>query len=905
PFRFVQESGAAPLRFRGPRRGCGAGMSWAASRFLSGDRTAESPTRKRGFTVFGGRHGRSTEMPADDRSPSEKSMVNSNSLVRESHALHARPVVAPVVRFQVWLQSRILGHSMGHWILLLSSGFTLWLCGSIAWYFSGGNGDYRASGWESGVISYFLFIDPGTQTGIDAYDPLQVQTVAVTVSVLGFVWNLTVMGTLVELIRETLKRYKRVYRHLHLSGHLLVLGWNDKTFFLLNELLSAERDAGFHGTRSGLCGRRRRRLQIVLVAPRPEVEMAQEVRMYFHGTSKDTRCIHFWDGDPTDRIELMKVSTSQAENILVMGSDRRGADQEVIRTLLALAALPGGPPKGQVFGEIRHPEKMSVIGTLLPTAEAIVTRTEVNRVLVLRALVPSVGFCMKEMATFTEGTNELYLRPVPAELVGWNFFDAAQLFTRSVVCGVKAGGGPPRLMPEARTELQEGDQLITLARTQDDADIWQHDVTREGSKPLPLHADGEVRRTEQKHLTVGSSVSTSDILQEDGQVKLGPSVEGPKIVLVIGCPHDFPNFLQIVDCYLAAGSTVHLLSMRDMRWRDATLKAYMGDAGVSVETGFGLERVEVHHYVGDSTRKGDLARLPLAQASCAIILADRADGEDPIDADTRTLTTAIALKALLGELRDRKRKCKIATEILDAETEKVISINSSVRKTGSFMYTRSIEAGLLAMAVAQKTSFTVVKQLLERRSAAGYIVAVPVGRHITGSETLSFLDLRERLWRSCRGILLGWRRQRDRYPSLNPPDKAELLDWEDGSGDELIVMRRSDVMRTSERRLSAALEDTDWDQPGECSSCTPVGFGSEEYELAPLTFEGEAAACSGRRPSKLGGAAAVTPVLTPTGTKGRASNSSKGSAGSRRPSGDVPGAELPGLQPGMLVTPPA
>ncbi|CAK0887849.1 unnamed protein product [Prorocentrum cordatum] len=491
----------------------------------------------------------------------------------------------------------------------------------------------------------------------------------------------------------------------------------------------------------------------------------------------------------------MKVSAFQAENILVTGSESRGADQEVVRTLLALAALLGESPAVQVFGEIRHPEKTTVIGTLLPKAKAIVARTEVNRVLVLRALVPSVGFCMKEMTTFKEGTSELYLRPVPPELVGWTFFDVAQLFTRSVVCGVQAGGGAPKLMPKAKTELREGDQLLILARSQSDAGIW----LRPGAPDAPPLLGGSedfgdldirsLRRAHSTHATLASAASAADVLQEDGQVKLGPSAEGPKAVVMIGCPHDFPNFLEI-DCYLADGSTVHLLSTRDMQWRDAALKAYMGDAGVSVEGGFGLERVKVHHYVGDSTRRGDLARLPLAEASCAIILADRVDGEDPIDADTRSLTTAIALKALLSELKTGR--CKIVTEILDAETEKVISINGSVRKTCSFMYTRSVEAGLLAMAVAQPTSFAVVKQLLERRSTAGYIVAVPVGRHVTGSEKLSFLDLRDRLWRSCRGILLGWRRQADRYPNVNPADKTELLDWEASSGDELIVMHRSD-----------------------------------------------------------------------------------------------------------------
>jgi hypothetical protein len=243
---------------------------------------------------------------------------------------------------------------------------------------------------------------------------------------------------------------------------------------------------------------------------------------------------------------------------------------------------------------------------------------------------------------------------------------------------------------------------------------------------------------------------------------------------------------------------VHLLSRRDIGWRSATLKAYKGDASMSVEEGFGLERIEVHHYVGDSTRKGDLARLPLASASCAIILAERDFEEDATAADTRTLTTAIALKALLDKSKDKTKsgKCKIATEILHAETQKVISINNSVRKTGSFVYTCSVEAGLLAMAVVQRTSFDIISDLLERRSEAGYIIAVPIDIYVTGTEQLSFLDLRERVWKGSkteegsRGILLGWRRKDERYPVLNPKDKKGDSQWHEGKGDELIIMRK-------------------------------------------------------------------------------------------------------------------
>ena len=43
---------------------------------------------------------------------------------------------------------------------------------------------------------------------------------------------------------------------------------------------------------------------------------------------------------------------------------------------------------------------------------------------------------------------------------------------------------------------------------------------------------------------------------EDGQVRLGPAADGPLVVLLIGCPDDFVDILEIIDGYVASGSAL-------------------------------------------------------------------------------------------------------------------------------------------------------------------------------------------------------------------------------------------------------------------------------------------------------------------------------------------------------------
>ena len=51
-------------------------------------------------------------------------------------------------------------------------------------------------------FSWGVFFDPGTQTGIESIAKGQEKFVAVTFSVLGFVFNLVFLGIVVEQVRQ-------------------------------------------------------------------------------------------------------------------------------------------------------------------------------------------------------------------------------------------------------------------------------------------------------------------------------------------------------------------------------------------------------------------------------------------------------------------------------------------------------------------------------------------------------------------------------------------------------------------------------------------------------------------------------------------------------------------------------
>eukprot|EP00913_Durusdinium_trenchii_P006967 g6552.t1 len=298
---------------------------------------------------------------------------------------------------KIGLRAWILGTTKGHWLALLLAGCGIQILCMFAWKTCGP----RRAEKERGVV----------------------RAVAVVISIIGFVYCLTFLGMVVELIRSFLLHWKVKYSKVDAQG-TMACQTEDKTIFLLEELLCAVQRDEADGT--SRCCRRRRR--IVILAERPVREMQAEVRLHFRtqdpqGAYKRLRAISYREGCKAHGIELMKVNASAADDILIMCSAETdgSSDHEAIRTLLALGALPGSL-QADVWTDPRPSVNAWLVNTILPSAQGIVARHAVNHMITLRALVPSVGYAWLRMSTTRSGT-QLFLLPVPPALYGFSLKD--------------------------------------------------------------------------------------------------------------------------------------------------------------------------------------------------------------------------------------------------------------------------------------------------------------------------------------------------------------------------------------------------------------------------------------------------------------------------------------------------
>ena len=104
-------------------------------------------------------------------------------------------------------------------------------------------GSYASTVWDA----YTYFVDPGTQTGLIVGENSNNEiSAAFVISLFGLLFMLCVAGIVVDLIRKELEAGARGTR-LVKNEHTLLIGWTDKTLYLLNEIALAWEAEG--GTR--------------------------------------------------------------------------------------------------------------------------------------------------------------------------------------------------------------------------------------------------------------------------------------------------------------------------------------------------------------------------------------------------------------------------------------------------------------------------------------------------------------------------------------------------------------------------------------------------------------------------------------------------------------------------------
>ena len=305
--------------------------------------------------------------------------------------------------------------------------------------------------------------------------------ISVVVTVMGSVLFMgTLMAIMTQWLGETVERLERGETPLQREGHLLVVGWTNRTGAIVSELLLSE-----ERTRRILHGGPGRRLHVVLLAedfgPTLQAQIKREL-----GPLWDERRLTVRRGDRLVAADLERVCHLKAAGILLPGEDRDEAgeadrDTTTIKALLAISrrAQASNLPLPPLVAEIFDPRRADLARDAY-AGPAVVLASDrlMGRVLAQAVRNPGLSEVLAELLTHGRG-NELYQRP-HHHMAGQRFDEACARHTGGVLIGLLVGLEGSRtavLAPEQDRVITASDSLVVLAP--------QNDLVGDGDVVIP------------------------------------------------------------------------------------------------------------------------------------------------------------------------------------------------------------------------------------------------------------------------------------------------------------------------------------------------------------------------------------------------------------------------------------
>jgi Trk K+ transport system NAD-binding subunit len=141
--------------------------------------------------------------------------------------------------------------------------------------------------------------------------------------------------------------------------------------------------------------------------------------------------VYMIKGDPTNEVLLRRARVPRAHSVVILADDRQGehADGKSILTCIAIRNICRGAHSPNVAVECRNPNIRHHL--LKAGADEIISSDELGlRLLARTAIHHGMTRVYQELLTVGRDANEIYLLPVPEELVGRDFVEVSSMFLR-------------------------------------------------------------------------------------------------------------------------------------------------------------------------------------------------------------------------------------------------------------------------------------------------------------------------------------------------------------------------------------------------------------------------------------------------------------------------------------------
>lgn len=454
--------------------------------------------------------------------------------------------------------------------------------------------------------AFLRLSDPG-YLGDDTGVWLRIVSTGLTVA--GYVLFLGAMiAIMTQWLNAALRRLENGLTPVADTDHIVVLGWTTRTATIVRELLlSTERAQHFLRLRG------RRSLSVVVQAEEVDAELDQDLRERVGTEAYRAGRVVLRSGSPLRPEHLRRVAAGNAAALILPAPlyDTPGVspDTETIKILLSLSGLGEGEhtrPLPLVVAELLDARRLVTARRAYPGPLEVVTSQSLVASLMCQIIRhPGLSHVFAGLLAYGDD-SELYVRGVPASLVGLRFGDLGEAFPSAILLGVvrlDAGRPRPLLNPSDDLRLREGDRFVLVAE--------DHAATTPPEQHTPRRPDH------------GQGVPSA------------PELKRHRRVLILGWNDTVPDLLAELERYGSERFDVTVGSMSPIERRERHL----------AEHDFAPDRVTLLHEELDYTLPGQLLRLEPARFDNIVFVAS--DRIESHETDARTLVGHLLLRELL------------------------------------------------------------------------------------------------------------------------------------------------------------------------------------------------------------------------------------------------------------------
>jgi Trk K+ transport system NAD-binding subunit len=609
-------------------------------------------------------------------------------------------------------------------------------------------------------MSWTFVADPGTHA--DAPEGLLIRFVSFGITVGGMIIFALMIGIISDSIGDKVDDLKKGKSRIIESGHSVILGWNDKSLAIIQQIALANESEG-GGTVVVLADQEKEELEEMLNA----AVASKENPLRLLGTEVIIR-----SGNPLLESELRKISVNSARSVISLSKtdddmDPDEADANQVRQVMALKTFEGFENACHVVVELQDVDNRDLVGLVAPDfAEVIVTNDLIGRLMIQCARCPGLAAVLEEMMGF-EG-SEFYIEEWP-ELVGKTFYQITCRFDDAIPLGIRHFDGSVSINPENDYEILEGDKILVLAEDND-----SYEVNDDSYVP---------------HAYATECIS-----------KIVACEKKTEKILFCGWRRDMADMISQLDEYVEKGSELWLFNLVPAAERAELLK----DKGNKDQ--LTLKNLTIFNVVGNPIIRRDLSGMravdvngaftgetvTLCQFDSILILADAVAierGANMMSCDSRSLSSLLIIQDVMTKQYEAQKTidpntkppCLPVSEILDTRTKSLLKVVEG--KMGYIMSNQIISA-VMAQVSEEKDINVVLREILTAEGSETFIRPISRFVDLSKESNLSFWDVALRA-RQRREVAIGYKPQDMDFKEaahlvINPPDKGVVRKWSRG-----------------------------------------------------------------------------------------------------------------------------